>query len=526
MYYNLNNFYQNYGSKIVEQSATLSDDADTKLKQYLEDDEFIEYLVGVLPTLEEGEDYKLSIDREKYGILPDDKIWARLNKLEGGKNSFTMWIMNDKVLYGGIDFNAAATLLYQAGQEGGVVGYVGNLLGSLVGAGDPGDAGTDEETVVAVAGAMAALAAERGADPKIYYDKLSETFNSKYGSMANFLETEFSGSAETIALATFRQPISPSVARGINLGSILLDIGLTIATFGGGTAVGTAIRGSGAAAKGAVASTRVGSKVIKAGNSVLTGTKGVLSRIPGWSKLAGSSRATYLGKEIKVGETINYMTKTGKNAGKASPTKVLAIAKDGVQLQGANKVIFKASHSDFILGIDPGLANKILNGANISATKAGLALATKKTADAVGAGAVDQGAEGPSFVGQAAEVMGWYDTLAADPNAYAASLAEQDAASLAEAILNLKKGSGLFGNTTAQEELAMAIIITSLTPDGAKKVAAEYNKIDPSMSVYAVIDDELGGDLGMFAKAYWSACTGEGAYAGPVKNILSKITSK
>jgi hypothetical protein len=122
--------------------------------------------------------------------------------------------------------------------------------------------------------------------------------------------------------------------------------------------------------------------------------------------------------------------------------------------------------------------------------------------------------------------MGWYDTLAADPNAYMSSLAEQDAASLAETILDLKKGSGLFGNTTDQEELAMALIITSLTPEGAKKVAAEYNKIDASSSVYAVIDDELGGDLGMFAKAYWSACTGEGEYAGQVRNILSKITSK
>lgn len=519
MYHNLNDIYRNYGSRIVEQSATLSADADPRLKQYLEDDEFIEYLVGVLPTLEEGEDYELSVNKEEYGISPDDKIYARLNTIEGGKNNFTMWIMNDEVLYGGIDFNAAATLLYQAGQEGGAVGYVGNLLGSLIGVGDPGDAGTDEETVVAVAGAMAALAAERGADPKIYYDKLSEAFNSKYGSMTDFLETEFSGRAETVALATFRQPISASVTRGMNLGSILLDIGLTIATFGGSTAVGAAL-------KGAAAGTRVGAKVIRAGEAVLTGTKGVLSRVPGWSKLAGSSRATYLGKEIKVGETINYVTKTGKNAGKANPTKVLAIAEDGVQLQGANNVIFKASHSDFILSIDPGLANKILNGANISATKAGLALATKKTSDLVGANAVDQGAGGPSFAGQAAEVMGWYDTLAADPNAYMASLAEQDATNLAETILDLKKGSGLFGNTTDQEELAMAIIITSLTPDGAKKVAAEYNKIDSSMSVYAVIDDELGGDLGMFAKAYWSACTGEGAYTGPVKNILSKITSK
>lgn len=526
MYYDLNNIYRNYGSRIVEQSAVLSEDADPRLKQYLEDDEFIDFLVGVLPGLEEGEDFELTVKNEDYGISPEDKIYARMNKLENGKTSFTMWILNDEVLFGGIDFNAAATLLYQAGQEGGAVGYVGNLIGSLFGAGDPGDSGTDEDTVVAVAGAMAAIAAEKGQDPKLYYDKLASSFNSKYGSMVDFLETEFSGRAETIALATFRQPISSSVTRGMNLGSIILDIGLTVATFGTGTAAAAAARGASVVGKAgkAISGTKAGAKIIRAGEAVLTGTKGVLARIPGWNKLAGSARATYLGKEIKVGQEIMYVTRTGKNAGAANATKVLAIADDGVQLQQGS-AIFKASHADFMLSVDPGLANKILNAAKINATTAGIALATKKTSDLVGSNAVDQGADGPSFAGQAAEVMGWYDTLAADPNSYMASLQEQDAAGLAESILDLKKGSGLFGNTTDQEELAMAIIVTSLTPDGAKKVSAEYNKIDPSMSVYAVLDDELGGDLGMFAKAYWSACTGEGAYAGPIQNILSKIKS-
>jgi hypothetical protein len=521
MYYNLNDIYRNYGSRIVEQAATLSADADARLKQYLEDDELIEYIAGELAGLEAGADVELEINNADYGIAPEDKIYARINTLEDGKTNFTMWIMNDEVIYGGIDFNAAATLLYQAGNEGGAVGYLGNLLGTLVGAGDPGDSGTDEETVVSVAGAMAAIAAERGVDPELYYKKLTEVFNAKYGSMVDFLETEFSGAAESVALSTFRQPISQSVARGLNVGSILLDLGLTIATLGGGTAIGSAIRGGAAGVKGAVAATRVGSKV-------LTGAKGVLSRLPGWSKLAGSARATYLGKSIKAGETINYVTKTGKNVGKVNPTKVLELTENGVKLQqtvGKNAITFTASHSDFVLGLDPGLANKVLDAANLSATQTALALAGKKASEIADFSRDEIGQGDAPWLGTAAEFMGWYDTLKADPSSYIESLQDQDAATLAEEILNLKKGTGIFGNTTDKEELAMALIITSLTPDSAKKVAAEYNKIDPSMSVYAVIEDELGGDLGMFAKAYWSACTGEGAYVGPVSNIVSKIKS-
>lgn len=521
MQYNLNKIYMNYGNRLVEQAATLSDEADPRLKQYLMDDEFVEYLVDTIPNLEEGEEYELNIDNSDYGINKDDRLYLRVNPATDGNVTYTMWIINDDVLFGGIDFNAAATLLYQAGQEGGVLGYVGNFIGSIVGLGDAGDAGTDEETVVAIAGAMAAIAAEKDVDPKLYYDRLTQAFNAKYGSLVDFLETEFSGRAESASLAAFRQPIEPSVTRGLNMASIIADIGLTAATLGGGTAIRAALGGAGAAAR----STRAGSAVIKAGSKVLTGTKGVLSRVPGWNKLAGSTRATYLNKAIKKGDTIQYVTRTGKNVGKTNPTKVLNIAKDGVTLRGPNNAIFKVNHSDFILSVEPGLANKILNSANISATKAGVALATKKTADAVGSGAVDQGAKEVSFAGKAAEVMGWYDTLAANPNEYMQSLIGQDAANLAEAILDLKKGSGLFGNTTNQEELALALIILSLTPKVAKQVSKEYNKIDPNMGVYDVIDDELGGDLGMFAKAYWSGCTGEGAYVAPIQNILSRIRS-
>lgn len=508
---------RNYGNYIVESAAVLSDQLDPRLKQYLEEDSFIEKLVEVFKDTTDGQIIELSLNKADYGIKEEDNIWIKVDRSDAKSPKFFMWIMNEEFMYGGIDFDLAATILYEAGNEGSAIGYIGNALGSLIGVGDPGDSGTDEATVVAVCGAMAAIAAEKGLDPKLYYDKLAEAFNNKHGSLVDFLETEFSGRAESAALAAFRQPVDASVARGLNMGQILFDIGLTLLTFGEGTLITKTLQTSAKGAQGALAATRVGRGVLKAGK----GIGGVLARIPGWSKLAGASKATYLGQTIKIGEQIQYVTRTGKNVGRVSTVTVEAIDAVGVTLKTAKGTVFNVPHgADFLLGINPGLANKILDSASIPVT----ALALSKVDDVVGASAVDyEGEEANSnWVGKGAEIMGWYDTLTADPNYFMSSLQGQDATSLAQAILDLKKGSGFFGNTTDQEELAMALIIISLTPEGAKQVKAEYAKID-NAPVHAVLSDEIGGDLGMFTTAYWSACTGEGNFVGPINNILKKI---
>lgn len=508
---------RNYGNYIVESAAVLSDQLDPRLKQYLEEDIFIEKLVEDFKKATDGQTIELSLNKSDYGIKEEDNIWVKIDKSDVKSPKFFMWIMNEEFMYGGIDFDLAATILYEAGNEGSAIGYIGNALGSLVGLGDPGDSGTDEATVVAVCGAMAAIAAEKGLDPKLYYDKLAEAFNNKHGSLVDFLETEFSGRAESAALAAFRQPVDSSVARGLNMGQILFDIGLTLLTFGEGTLITKTLQASARGVEGALAATKVGRGILRAGK----GIGGVLARIPGWSKLAGASKATYLGQTIKIGEQIQYVTRTGKNIGRVSTVTVEAIDAAGVTLKTAKGTIFNVPHgADFLLGINPGLANKILDSAAIPVT----ALALSKVDDVVGASAVDyEGEEANSnWLGKGAEIMGWYDTLTADPNYFMSSLQGQDAVSLAQAILDLKKGSGFFGNTTDQEELAMALIIISLTPEGAKQVKAEYAKID-NAPVHAVLSDEIGGDLGMFTTAYWSACTGEGNFVGPINNILKKI---
>jgi hypothetical protein len=58
----------------------------------------------------------------------------------------------------------------------------------------------------------------------------------------------------------------------------------------------------------------------------------------------------------------------------------------------------------------------------------------------------------------------------------------------------------------------------------AKEVSVEYQKIDAKDTVYSVLDDELGGDISVLAKAYWTGCTGEGdEFKAPIANILKRI---
>ena len=94
-------------------------------------------------------------------------------------------------------------------------------------------------------------------------------------------------------------------------------------------------------------------------------------------------------------------------------------------------------------------------------------------------------------------------------------------------LLDLKSGSGLFGNTTGQEECSIALLITGLTPEMAKAVSVEYKKLDANMDVYGVLADELDGDNATFAKAFWTGCTGEGDEFKPeIIKTIQRIKNK
>jgi hypothetical protein len=549
--YNVNN-YKRYGNFLYEDlNISLSDDLNPRLKQYLTNQKLIDFLADNFDTVPDGQEGQIQLNNEDYGILKEDKLFVKVDKSNPKDPKFYLWIMNDQFLFGDVNFDIAATLLKQAGDEGGTIGYVGNLLGSLIGLGDAGDSGTDEDTIVAVAGAMASIAAEKSQDPMLYFSKLAETFSKKYGQdLTSFLETEFSGGSEVAALNAFRRPISASTARGLNIPMILFDVALTAVTFGAGTVLKAGVpagaRGAAAATRageGALAATRAGEAAgaaargaeaaaagvrgaegaVIAGDAALTGTKGVISRLKGWAGIGKTKQISNIEQEIKVGQQIMY-----KQKNKMVPHKVTGITQNGVQLQALSgpKNTFIAAADKFVLEVHPNLANRILNRAGLNTTKAGLILATTKINSIVGAtsSTVSQPA---GFFGKAGEIMGWYDTFTADAGSFAASLQNKTAKELAEMLFDLKKGTGFFGNTTNQEELAMAVIITSLSPEGARQVQAEYSKIDTEMSVYALLADEIGGEVGMFAKAYWTGITGEGTeYVSAIRNVRAKLRAK
>lgn len=541
--------YKNYGTYIYEQSSSslvISDELDPRLRGYLEGDSFIEHIIPELQSALDGDMKELAIvNKREFGIMDDDRIWIKVNKFDPKNPRFNMWIMNDEYIYGDIDFDMLATILHQAADEGGAIGYIGNAIGSIFGAGDMGDAGTDEDTIVAAAAVLQQIANEKSLDAKLYFDKLEEVYSTKYGeSLTDMLETEFSGRAEVSALQAYKRDITPSVLRGLNPLAILFDVALTIVTLGGSSAFMAGIRGATAAAT----VVRVSSKTTKVGIALARGSAAIgagtgwLSKVTGLSKLfqkmVPSARTAALARAgVKTGEPLTFISTKG-----AKSVKTLDLAtKPGPLLTGAQKATLPSlqqASSQYVVvnGVDKAgratqkavLWSGVFKGAAPKTQKA-IATAGKLIAPgALAASHVEKGggesAPEASMVAKGAEAMGWYDTQTADPRAFIQSQKAAAAAGVAELLFDLKKGSGLFGNTTNQEELLMALTILSLDGKGAKEVQTAYKRLDAKDNVYVVLDDELGGDMAMFAKAHWTACTGEGkTYAAGIANIRSRI---
>jgi hypothetical protein len=492
---------------INEQTAVISDDMQDRLRDYLNDDDFIEKLSSKLKNLEDGDITNildLKISPKEFGILEDDVINIRVDKSDSDNPKFYLWIMSDKHLFDDVDLESAASILYQSGKGSSGIGYVGNLLGSLVGAGDAGDDGTDEESLMGVSGALAIISRNKGVDPKVYFDRLAKVFSEKYGeSIDNFLETEFSGRAEVAALNTFRRDIPESIARGVNLPNILLDIATTMLTFG----VGTAAR---AATKGISAGTKT-LKYAKGADRAKKAAKASNVFSKAWNGLSKGIGVLRFKKSYPVGSTVKYITKGGQEIA-ATVTKYSG--------KGANTLVQLNNMTPVSIS---NLATNAGKAGGVSLSAMAPILPKTATAGMIAASGSKINPEGVNI----AEIMGWYDTLTSDPDSYVKNISKKTTKDLAQMILDLKNGSGFWGNTTNQEELAMTLIITSLTPSGAKEVNNAYKKIDPASSVASVLEDELGGDMGDFAKSWWSACIGEPSdKAKSIKERISPSTSK
>lgn len=526
---NYTQIYENYLTPVLEQGpAVISDDLNTRLKGYLDNDQLLTKLGEILTAFDEGEYELTSLDKTAFGISEEDRLFVKVDKSEKSAPKFFMWIMNDQFLWGDIDMEVAAAMLKAAGEgtswnERGIIGGIGSFFGGN----GSGDAGTDEETIASLAGAFAQIAAAKSVDPQMYFDKLDEIFKSKYGkSIQDFMEEEFGGYGEVVSCNLYRRKIEPSVLRGLNIWSILGDVALTVVTFGGSAAFTAGLKGAQVASAASKASKLAKASGMAAASAGLGRTVGAIADITRLSVLFGKlDKARKLAALEKAGVVVGKEFVWVSQAGKTGKAALIGETADKSRLliSYGGKSPIATSYSTLLTQLSPATAQSVLTAANVQkgVIAAGVADIAVKVDSA---GETPQGAEEPGLGAKGAEAMGWYDTMAADPSAYIENAKQQGASDIASMLLDLKNGSGLFGNTTDQEECSIALLITGLTPEMAKEVSVAYGKIDAKMNVYAVLDDELGGDISTLAKAYWTGCTGEGdEYKPAITNILEKI---
>jgi len=522
--------YENYLNPVLEQGpAVISDDLNTRLKGYLDNDQLLTKLGEILTAHDKGEYELTDLDKKTFGISDEDRLFVKVDKSEKGDPKFFMWIMNDQFLWGDLDMETAAAILKAGGEgtdwtERGVIGSIGSFFGGN----GSGDAGTDEGTIASLAGAFAQIAAEKSVDPQIYFDKLDAVFKDKYNkSIKDFMEEEFSGYGEVVSCNLYRRKIEASVLRGLNIWSILGDVALTIVTFGGSASFTAGLKGAEIANATSKASKLAKATGMAQASATLGRGIGALADITRLSavfaKLEKARQIAALEKiGVSAGKTIEY-----NRGGKMIAHEVVSVGEGEVKLMvKGTKQTFSTPFERVPGYLTPEKATELFTVAGVNLTPMGV-LAAKKAGDIGTSGSTPAGAEEPGIATKGAEAMGWYDTMAADPSAYIANAKQQGASDIASMLLDLKNGSGLFGNTTDQEECSIALLITGLTPEMAKEVSIAYGKIDAKMNVYAVLDDELGGDIATLAKAYWTGCTGEGdEYKESITNLLEKIKKK
>lgn len=494
-----------YGTYIVESVGKLSDIPDVRLKEYLEEDSFRLIVANALENSKDGDILEYDRDNSDNVIVPGETLTFRIVKddLQGLRAYGTL--LNPEKLISGIDFGIAAKLFNDA------ITYW---------------SGTDNDAVAIIGSALSSIASRAGSSPTPIFnefDKEVRNTDSDGDSLSELIDGDFDGDSEVIAMNIFKREIESSVWRGINLGQIIFDVGLTAVTFGAGTAAQAAIKGS-------TAGLRVASLATKAttmGKSIakLTGASKVVAMLPTFSRLSSIKKGAGIAKHLGKTKPFIYTTDAGKNLsvllvkGSNKYGKVIVKnAKSGKQLSAIDQV-------NFLKRIDPNVANKVLTGMKIKIdpTVAGLLI---NQAASAGAKASSSSSQAEGFLANSAEVMGWYDSLTADPAKYAAETSTYSARELALKIDKFADG-GMFGFTSDQDELAIALIITSLTSDMAKKLDIEYTNIS-GKSMIETLRSELDGTVEDLVIPYWVGLIqgGDDELLTEINTMISRLKKK
>lgn len=195
MYINehFSDFYHKYGTKLYEESQNvLPKDTKERLKVYLNNTYFLTELAKQVQTIKNGDQINLKLDKTKYGILDKDMIFVYCDKTIPTKPKFQIWIKNDQEMLDGINFSLASDLIFDA------------IDG----------AGTWEENIAAVGGALYAIAMDRGADVSTYFKELDIVYTKRYNdTLKDAIDGDLDGNEYSSAAFLFKLEENGSISK-------------------------------------------------------------------------------------------------------------------------------------------------------------------------------------------------------------------------------------------------------------------------------------------------------------------------
>jgi hypothetical protein len=527
-------WYGNYGAMLNEQNAVavFSNEPDERLKQYLDANEgLLTELDKIFNEAQDGtmKEAYLELDAGKYQIMDGDELNIVIDRTDPDDEKIILNLENEEILLGDLNLTTLAGYVYKS-MDG---------------------AGTYEDMY---AGSMAAIVkdlADRGisqrGQQRVFDIFNNRVFGTKYEgeSLDEWINGDFDGRAEACAMAIAKRPIPKSMLRGINWGTIGLDV-LLFAIPYIGPYVGMAVKG----AKTAAITAKVASKVARAKKAVAGAkkykaiqkaykagrafTRITKPMITAWKGLKTAVRLKYAQKFMPVGKVVTWTSKTGQ--------KTFGVVKKWTKTKNGWRVFVQNSSKTGKLeaGLLTGPSGVGLDRLMMSAGKAGgpsMSLATKI---AVGAGitGLSKGETGnldgspnvdPAVAGEGsaemdpmfnpynpAELMGYYDQSKADPAKAMAQYKNLAAGELATALHD-----AMDGWTDNSDELAIALMVLSMDKQTAIAVKTEYETMYAGTKFYAdVIANELESDMEQIVGNYWAALTGDGPHVANVNKYL------
>lgn len=530
------NWYMDYGKRLNEQAnapTSFSEDTDERIKQYLDANEnLLSDIDAVYQTVPDGtvKETFIELDSNKYAVLSGDEFNMIIDKSDANAPKISISIENEKLLLAGIDLDAAA-------------GYVYKSMDGM---------GTYEDMYSGALSAITKVLIDKGVSQR-GQQRVFDIFNNKaFGtkfegeSLDDWIDGDFDGRAEACAMALAKRPIPKSMTRGVNWGTIGLDI-LLLAVPVVGPMVSASLKGASTAVRGTKLAAKLLAKQKKIRNAAnyvkqtkavqkMIGAGKIFTKITprisnAWKALSAAAKLKYTKLVMPVGKSVKWITKGGKEVNVI--VKTYKLNKAGKQVVVLQRVT-KAGE------LAPGAIVPLVSNFMATAGKAGGPAMSTATKLAVGAGlvAVSKGETGDldgDPTGEAApepsndliddtgfnpaEMMGYYDAQAADP---AKAIAQYK--NLAAGELASRLHDAMEGWTDNSDELAIALMVMSMDKQVALDTKAAYEKAYPGTNFYNdVIGNELESDMEQIVGNYWAAITGDGPHVANVNKYVGFI---